>query len=214
MKITLLSFLLFINTNYSSVKENFKTFKNNCVSTYVESSEKAITLKKIGTNFANEFTTKIIPSWYGTSWTFTGHTETPKQGTIACGYFVSTTLRDAGFNLNRYKLAQLAPLDEAKIIASGEKIQSYENSNKENIIAEIKKLQNGLYFIGLDFHVGFIEKKSDDIFFYHSNYIDSKGVVKEDIVSSEAIHSNKYHICTISNNISLMKKWLQNNKLI
>src|SRR5688500_17600336 len=39
---------------------------------------------------------EVFPYWYGTGWDFNGTTETPGQGKIACGYFVSTVLRDAG----------------------------------------------------------------------------------------------------------------------
>src|SRR5262245_48861455 len=38
----------------------------------------------------------LFPFWYGTDWDFSGVTETPNQGKIACGYFVSTLLRDVG----------------------------------------------------------------------------------------------------------------------
>ena len=34
----------------------------------------------------------VFPAWYGTKWDFNGHTNVPKEGLIACGYFVSTTL--------------------------------------------------------------------------------------------------------------------------
>jgi hypothetical protein len=34
--------------------------------------------------------------------------ETPGRGEIACGYFVSTVLRDAGFGVERVRLAQQA----------------------------------------------------------------------------------------------------------
>src|ERR1700741_5295000 len=48
----------------------------------------------------------LLPCWYGTPWGFYGTTEEPGQGTIACGYFVTTVLRDAGCSLQRIKLAQ------------------------------------------------------------------------------------------------------------
>ncbi|WP_346883237.1 hypothetical protein [uncultured Algibacter sp.] len=38
----------------------------------------------------------IVPHWYGTTWDFNGHTNIPNQGDIACGYFVSTTLKHIG----------------------------------------------------------------------------------------------------------------------
>ena len=59
----------------------------------------------------------IIPHWYGTKQDFCAYTETPKQGVIACGILVSTTLKDMGLNVNRYKLAQQSPTNEAKTIA-------------------------------------------------------------------------------------------------
>src|SRR5687768_5014531 len=55
---------------------------------------------------------RIIPYWIGTPWSFEGHTSIPNSGKIACGYFVSTTLLDLGFNLNRYTFAQQAPENE------------------------------------------------------------------------------------------------------
>jgi hypothetical protein len=39
-------------------------------------------------------------------WDYNGYTNTPKNGVIACGYFVSTTLKHFGFNLNRYDVAK------------------------------------------------------------------------------------------------------------
>jgi len=50
----------------------------------------------------------IIPYWYGTPWEFYGTTEKPKQGSIACGYFVSTILKHAGYNVEKNKMAQQA----------------------------------------------------------------------------------------------------------
>ncbi len=48
-------------------------------------------------------------SWYNTPWTFHGHSQIPGVGSIACGYFVTTTLRDMGFNIPpRIKWAQQA----------------------------------------------------------------------------------------------------------
>ena len=46
--------------------------------------------------------------WKGTPWDFNGTTRIPGQGTIACGYFVTTALQDAGFDLPRYRCGQMA----------------------------------------------------------------------------------------------------------
>jgi hypothetical protein len=63
-------------------------------------------LDSAGEYFTSALINDIIPHWYGTVWDFNGHTENPRKGTIACGYFVSTTLTDAGFEIDRYKMAQ------------------------------------------------------------------------------------------------------------
>src|SRR5437764_1215954 len=39
----------------------------------------------------------IFPAWFGTPWDFNGTTQTPGEGKIACGYFVTTVMRDLGF---------------------------------------------------------------------------------------------------------------------
>jgi hypothetical protein len=41
----------------------------------------------------------IYPYWYGTGWNYNGTTEIPKVGETACGYFVSTTLKHIGFQI-------------------------------------------------------------------------------------------------------------------
>ncbi|MFZ4797639.1 MAG: hypothetical protein ACOYMA_09105 [Bacteroidia bacterium] len=52
----------------------------------------------------NEFFTQ----WYGTSWSFYGQTRIPKFGSIACGYFVTTILYDAGFDIPRVEWAKFS----------------------------------------------------------------------------------------------------------
>jgi len=54
-------------------------------------------------------TEKIFPCWYNTPCDFKGTTQQPGKGRIACGYFVTTVLRDAGFLIPRVKWAQFAP---------------------------------------------------------------------------------------------------------
>ncbi len=151
----------------------------------------------------------IIPYWIGTKWSFEGHTEIPKEGNIACGYFVSTTLKHIGLKINRYKLAQKSPENEAKTIQAYKKIELLQNISNEELKKHfIKTKKDGLYFIGLDFHVGYILKENENIYFIHSNFIESTGVIREDIRFSRAIKSNKYYIADITYNDELIKKWI------
>lgn len=145
-------------------------------------------LKKI---FKTSLLNKVVPFWEGTKWSFSGHTSKPKIGTIACGYFVSTTLQHIGIKLNRYKLAQQSPINEAKSLALKTEVKEFsEGSTSDNISAINKYLKNGIHFIGFDqSHVGFILKENNRSYLIHSNYINSKGVEIEKIEQSEVFKS-------------------------
>ena len=75
------------------------------------------------------FSDSLFVCWYGTGWDFNGTTTTPRDGNIACGYFVTTLIRDAGFDIQRTKLAQcasstmintLCPKNDVKIISNNQ----------------------------------------------------------------------------------------------
>ena len=207
MKILIL-LLTFSLTNYTITKTNIERERNVLKSKYLSNENKANTLNEARQKLTDYLYQDIINHWYTTKWSFEGHTETPKQGTIACGYFVSTTLRDVGFNLNRYKLAQRNPEEEAKSIACGSTIEKLQNISKQELKKYFLKQKDGIYFIGLDFHVGYIYKNNQEVYFIHSNYIDNKGVMKETIENSKAIVSSQYFIVPITHNDNLIKKWL------
>ena len=147
----------------------------------------------------------IVPHWYGTPWDFEGHTAIPNQGEIACGYFVSTTLRDMGLRLNRYKLAQQVPKNEAISIAIDSNEVTTLTSN--DISNYLSKLKDGLYFVGLDNHVGYLLIRQGSPYFIHSNYIDNK-VMIEPTKGSIAFQSDIYVLSKLSGNTLLIKKWL------
>ncbi|MBJ2175844.1 hypothetical protein JBL43_16440 [Aureibaculum sp. A20] len=160
--------------------------------------------------FKNELLNTIIPHWYETVWDFNGHTSKPNQGTIACGYFVSTTLRDMGLHLNRYKLAQQGPENEAKSIAINS--NALLNFSEDTISEQIKKLEDGVYFIGLDNHVGYLYINNSNSYFIHSNYIDGK-VMIEYTLHSDAFNSHNYYISKITGNTLLIEKWLKKEEI-
>ncbi len=184
---------------------------------FVATSKSRIRLDRITEDsLSNLFTTllvdKIIPHWLGTPWSFEGHTSIPGSGEIACGYFVSTTLKDVGFNLDRYKFAQQLPIHEVKSLALGNPILEINNNSTDERIALLRDtLKEGIYFIGFDqSHVGYIQKKNDELFVIHSNYIRSEGVVIERIKDSRVFsYYTRIYIADISRNAALLKKWVK-----
>ncbi len=174
---------------------------------------KASFLDSVSNVFTDLLLNNIVPYWYGTPWGFEGHTAVPNQGEIACGYFVSTTLNHIGLNLNRYDLAKQWPLNEAKSLAIDTNFVLTFNSEKEVIKSEFFSLfSDGLYFIGLDSHVGYLYIYKGQVFFIHSNYIENR-VMLESIEKSEAFISRHYFLVKISRNKSLMQKWILNEEV-
>lgn len=179
--------------------------------------ENRIDIDSVKRTFGKHLTDQIIPYWYGTGWSFSGHTAVPKRGKIACGYFISTTLKDMGLNLNRYKLAQKSPFDEAKVLSCGAEITTIAHEDPNQALAEIKRhIQKGVYFIGFDTgHVGFLVKKKEQLLLVHSNYLAPVSVCVEPLETARVFKTfKKFHLVDISNNESLIQKWLNNDVVL
>jgi len=113
-----------------------------------------ISLDSVRRVFTKSLLNNLIPFWYGTEWDFNGYTDTPSKGAIACGYFVSTTLKHMGLQLNRYRMAQQSALSEIKTINFEKRPQLY-HSSKEAINIMKQAYKDGFYLVGLESHVGF-----------------------------------------------------------
>jgi len=165
--------------------------------------------------FTSQLLNQIVPHWYGTVWDFNGYTNKPNDGLIACGYFVSTTLKHMGININRYKLAQQAGLNEAKTLEPEKGLLIYRvdySEGLEVVLEKMKKaLKDGLFFVGLSNHVGYIYVKNNELYFLHSNYIDGY-VMIEKAETSDAFLSDIYVIADITHNDSLILKWINNTE--
>jgi len=179
-------------------------FKNQ----YITAPQK--TLDAVSDYFLNILLNHIVPHWYNTPWAFEGHSNIPNQGEIACGYFVSTTLKHFGFNLNRYKMAQQAGLNTALSVQPKNELKIYRNIDysklKENLLSIYS---DGLYFVGLSNHVGYVLIKNKELYFLHSSYCDNK-VVIEYAEHSYCFESDIYVFAEISTNKNLLKKWIFN----
>lgn len=161
--------------------------------------------------FKNALVHQIMPFWEGTPWSFEGHVSKPQSGSIACGYFVSTTLQHIGLNLNRYRLAQQSPINEAKSLALDIEVKEIAAGNPANNSKAINNyLQEGIHFIGFDqSHVGFILKEKGQLYLIHSNYMGTTGVELEAIETSVVFQSyDRFYLVELSTNPSLLRAWL------
>jgi len=132
----------------------------------------------------------IIPPWFGTPWEFYGTSEIPGQGSIACGYFVTTVLRDAGIRLARVQLAQQASEHIVRTFADRGEVTRTHGRAALEVVQEIKERGAGLYTIGLDFHVGLLSWDGEGrVEMCHSSVLAPGTVICEDAARSEAMIS-------------------------
>ncbi len=152
--------------------------------------------------------TSAFPAWAGTKWDFNGTSTTPREGLIACGYFVTTVLLQAGFQVQRVKLAQQASAYIVASLARGTKI---ERITPEDNAAAVKAIHecfgDGLFVVGFDYHVGFLRLDGERAAFCHSSFIEPAAVTCEDPVASGAFASRLYVVGDALND-TVLDDWL------
>lgn len=152
---------------------------------------------------------KFFRSWYNTPWTFEGHSQTPGEGTIACGYFVTTMLRDMGFNIPRIRWAQQASEYIVKKLSPD--IGRFTRKPMKDIVAYIEGKGEGLYIVGLDCHVGYIYYHNGKMSFVHANYYRPKiGVMSEPLIGRNPLNDSKYRIIGKIFDKEMIKNWIMN----
>jgi len=156
---------------------------------------------------------QLYPHWKGTRWAYSGTTETPRKGKIACGYFVSTVLRDVGFDLERVKLAQQASEKIVKTFAEEEDIQRFHHKPIKTFVKEVIAMGDGLYIVGLDTHVGMMLVENGKAQFVHSAQSLLSGVRAENPLKSRVLKRSKYRIVGKALSDEVIIKWLRGNKI-
>ncbi|QCE40930.1 hypothetical protein [Psychroserpens sp. NJDZ02] len=200
------------NGNYTLLKSRISEDKSYFKSLYTTDSRKA--LDSASNYLYDKLINVLTPHWYGTTWDFNGYTNTPNDGLIACGYFVSTTLKHLDFKVNRYKMAQQAGLHEAIALQPKSQLKTYSNLTFDALKDKLNQVYNdGIYFVGLDNHVGYVLIKDKELYFLHSSYCDDK-VVIELAETSPCFQSNLYVFAEITTNANLIKKWIFSETLV
>ena len=151
----------------------------------------------------------LYEKWKDTPWDFNGTATEPGKGKIACGFFVTTVLRDMDLTINRTKLAVCASSVMMKAVVPAQKLQNLSHLSYDRFNDSIKQLGKGVYITGLDYHTGFIVNDGSENWFIHSNYIERKGVVKELVKDSRALKSSKTRwVVSMTGDVSFLKRWV------
>jgi len=203
-KVLVIKKLEIVTINYDSCKNVIKSTRQNKKAGWPKLSKQE--KEKIFTSAVAE---TIIPPWIGTAWDFNGTSEKPQKGSIACGYFVTTILRDAGLSLARIKLAQCASEQMITSLVQSKYIQRFSQVKMEDFIQSIKRQGYGLYIVGLDNHTGFIYNDGNEIYFIHSTFIGTRNVQKENAATSWILEKSKYKVLgKISTDEKVLDRWV------
>lgn len=151
----------------------------------------------------------VFPAWYGTGWDFNGTSEVPQQGKIACGYFVSTVLRDAGYKVERVRLAQQASENIILSLTTAPFVRRFRRVAIGDFVNAVRELGPGIYIVGLDVHVGFIVNTGDEVYFVHSSYVEPYTVIREKAIESRILAGSNYRVLgNILADDELISTWL------
>lgn len=167
-------------------------------------------LERVGIAFVKQIYGTLLPPWYGTPWAFYGTTQVPGQGTIACGYLVSTVLRDAGLRVERCRLAQQASEKIVTTLVQPQFVRRASDEPLDSFVAHVRRWGDGLYVVGLDCHVGFIVCVAGSVRFVHSTYVSPSNVMDENAAESAVLSWSRYRVLgKLSADPRCMEAWLR-----
>lgn len=133
----------------------------------------------------------------------------PREGSIACGFFVSTTLQHAGFNLNRVKCGQQASSVFINALCRPGSVKWISKNDTTKLVKHLLAQPDGLYLVGLDYHTGFIQKDGKDLWMIHAAYWPHHKVVKEKVQTcAHILESNIFVVGDLLGNDELIRKWM------
>lgn len=194
---------------YKSLINEVKTQRLALFEKYQNSNNKAAVIQE-ARDYLHEKIPRMMRCWIGTPWDFNGTSQTPGKGKIACGYFVSVILRDAGFKVNRITLAQQASQNILLSMIHTEDKVINPRRDYDAFIKYFKGREEGIYIIGLDSHVGFLCNLNGEVHFLHSG---AQGVIDETLAEARDIKVSRYRVIgNVTGQDYVIEKWLKGEK--
>lgn len=171
--------------------------------------ERSAVLQEARASLTHLLLSDILPAWHGTAWEFEGVSQVPGQGAIACGYFVTTTLRDAGLKLPRVKLAQQPSQTIIRTLCTPGTIKVFDERPIKEVVEYLEANGPGIYIVGLDCHTGFVVHDGESKAFIHSSYYKTpRAVVSEPVEGFNPLAHSKYRMMGKLFGDELVRKWM------
>jgi hypothetical protein len=151
----------------------------------------------------------LLPAWKGTPWAFSGLARQPGAQPIACGTYVATVLKDAGFQLDRVAMGRLASEHIALSLTTNENVRRYSDRPISEVQDELRTWGPGLYMVGMDYHAGLVVVHPDlRISFEHSSVYPPGTVVSEPIIGDNPLSHSRYRVVARLLDSAMMRRWL------
>jgi hypothetical protein len=152
---------------------------------------------------------EMMRCWLGTPWDFNGTAAGPGKNPIACGYFVSTVLQDAGFRVDRFRLAQQPSSRILTSLIPGDDCRLMVDLPYETFAGEVGRMKSGVYVVGLDTHVAFLVVRADGFRFIHSSGSKPWRVVDENSKEADVLQKSRWRMLgNLTADEALLRKWL------
>ena len=151
----------------------------------------------------------MMRTWLGTPWDFNGTASGPGGDGIACGYFVSTVLKDAGFRVHRYHLAQQPSENILRTFLPRRSCHLSAGVAYDAFTRSLETAEPGIYLVGLDTHVGFLVVGGGGFRFIHSSGSKPWAVVDESKDEAHVLRASNWRILGhLTNDREVLRKWL------
>jgi hypothetical protein len=184
------------------------------------SRQRAAVLREARTFVVAAITDDLFPAWMGTPWGL-GRNSTasrPHQPgkVVGCSYFVTGVLENAGLRLeSRSRFAQAPALwIERALLPYGGQVHRFGSLAAPLLRRRIAALGEGLYVIGLDYHVGFLVVRGAEVRMVHASFFPPQAVTSEPIEASAAIDGSRakgYWVSPLFRDDWLVDLWLRHS---
>ena len=161
---------------------------------------------------------RVFPAWMGMPWGL-GRNSTARRPfepgkVVGCSYFLTSVLQNAGLKLsNRYHFAQAPALEIQRSLAPARKdMHRFLSIPPAELSRRIAALGDGLYVIGLNNHVGFVDVDGGRVNVVHASYTDDQVVIAEPLAEAEVIANSQragYFVSPIFQDDRLVEHWLK-----
>jgi len=146
----------------------------------------------------------IAPAWLGTPWAFSGTSNEPGRGEIACGHWVATVIRHLGFEVNRLRLGQLASEHIARTFVARSDLRRFSMKSAAEVLARVRGDGDGLYVLGLDRHAALLRVEGGVVTMCHA----SPGGVACEGAESAALFESRYRVTGKLLDDTMVDGWL------